>query len=281
MITDRETNTIYYSKLLPEKYPVSFGNIKNIMDERRIDFFYLRRTNDIWARDYMPIQAEEYTFVEFRYDPDYLQGSEKGCRDTKTYTDLVCKVLWVKTKKSDIILDGGNVIKSKKSIILTDKILVENQFRYNREELISELERRLQIKKIVLIPWDRSEEYGHADGMVRFIDDETVLVNDDYKDDKKVLDPLIKAGFKVKTLNYKVKKQSVLSWAYLNFLQTRDLLLIPKLGIEADSQALEQISKYYPDYAGKNKIEQVEMRDIVEEGGGALNCLTWTVWMED
>lgn len=281
MITDRETNTIYYSKLLPEQYPESFGNIKKIISERGLDFFYLRRTNDIWARDYTPIQVEEYRFIEFRYDPDYLQGAEKGRRDLKTYTDLVCKALWVKTKKSDIILDGGNVIKSKDCIIMTDKVLVENEHSYNPEELLKELKRRLMVKKIVLIPWDTSEKYGHADGMVRFIDDEKVLVNDDYKDEKVVIDPLEKEGFKVKTLNYRTKKRSLLSWAYLNFLQTRDILLIPKLGIEADKQALEQISEHYRDYAADNKIEQVAMRDIVEKGGGALNCLTWTVWMDD
>jgi agmatine deiminase len=92
---------------------------------------------------------------------------------------------------------------------------------------------------------------------------------------------LIKARLKIKILNYKVKKESKLNWAYINFLHTRDLILLPKMGIDEDSQALEQISEYYPEYANNNKIEQVEMKDIVEQGGGGLNCLTWTVLMAD
>jgi agmatine deiminase len=191
MITDRETNVTFYSKLLQKKYPESFERINRIMKRHDCDFFYLRRTNDIWARDYMPIQVDDYTYVEFRYDPDYLLSTKEGYRDTKTYPDMVCKAMGFRTKKSNILLDGGNVIKSKDCIILTDKILIENKFKYNQVDLLEELEHRLLVKKIILIPWDQEDEFGHADGMVRFIDNETVLVNHFYKDDKNTLDPFV------------------------------------------------------------------------------------------
>ncbi len=66
-----------------------------------------------------------------------------------------------------------------------------------------------------------------------------------------------------------------MNWAYINFLQTKDLILVPKLNIEEDVQAFEQISRHYPSYAVKGRIAQVEMTKIVKEGG-ALNCATWT-----
>ena len=39
----------------------------------------------------MPIQATENSFIEYRYDPDYLQGNsdEKETRELKIYPDIV------------------------------------------------------------------------------------------------------------------------------------------------------------------------------------------------
>jgi agmatine/peptidylarginine deiminase len=73
-----------------------------------------------------------------------------------------------------------------------------------------------------------------------------------------------------------VKKQNKNNWAYINFLQTKDLILLPKLGTDEDEQALKQISDFYSDYADKNRIVQVEMNDIIALGG-ALNCISWTI----
>ena len=96
-------------------------------------------TNDIWARDYMPIQLANGDLIEFRFDPDYLQGRYKGYRDLKTYPDLVCDAISKKTVKSDIIMDGGNIVKSKDCIILTDKIVSENRLTYDKPALIKKL----------------------------------------------------------------------------------------------------------------------------------------------
>ncbi|MCF8231353.1 MAG: agmatine deiminase family protein [Bacteroidales bacterium] len=230
-------------------------------------------TKDIWARDYMPIQINDDTYIEYRFDPDYLQKASKGSRDLKTYPDIVCDSLKLQTEKSDIIMDGGNVVKSTDCIILTDKIVKENQLSYSKNELIKKLHDTFQVDKVVLIPWDKLVEYGHSDGMIRFIDNNTVLINHYYKNDTVMKHRLRQAGLKTEFIDYKVKKKDKRNWAYLNFLQTKDLILLPKFGIEEDGQALEQIESFYPDYKGR--IAQVEMTDIVGFGGG-LNCMSWT-----
>ncbi len=84
----------------------------------------------------------------------------------------------------------------------------------------------------------------------------------------------MKAGLRTEFIDYKVKTKDVRNWAYLNFLQTKDLILLPKFGIDEDNQAFEQIENFYPDYRGK--IAQVDMTGIVRYGG-ALNCITWTI----
>lgn len=276
MISDFETNTIYFSELIAcdDRYKNCYDQIIKTLEFFNIKPHLIPKTKDIWARDYMPIQIDEERFIEYRYDPDYLQGHRKGYRDLKTYTDLVCDSLKLKTEKSDLILDGGNLIRSSNCLILTDKIISENRFSYSKNELIKKLHDIFKVEKVVLIPWYRKERYGHSDGVVRFVDNETVLVSQYYKNDTALLNNLKSGGLKPIFLEFRVKKSDSRNWAYINFLQTKDLILLPKLGIDEDIQAYRQIEEYYPAYKGY--IGQVYLNDIIKFGG-AFNCITWTI----
>lgn len=275
MISDKDTNTIYFSELLKtdSRFTVTSKQIISTLDTFGAKYKFLPDTKDIWARDYMPIQINDKKFIEYRYDPDYLQGNWKDSRDLKTYPDIVCNSINLSTEKSDLIMDGGNFVKSSDCIILTEKIIKENRLSYSKTDLIEKIKDTFQVDNIVLIPQDKSDEYGHSDGMIRFIDNETVLINHYYKDDSVMLYRLKQVGLRIKFIDYKVKKKDKRNWAYLNFLQTKDLILLPKFGIDEDKQAYEQIEEFYPDYKGK--IVQINMTDIVKFGG-ALNCITWT-----
>jgi len=278
MISDKNTNTIYFSELLKtdNRFASTFEEINNILKRFGGKPKLLPKTNDIWARDYMPIQISSDKFVEYRYDPDYLQGANKGHRDLKTYPDIVCNSLKLNTTKSDLILDGGNLIKSSDCIILTDKIVKENRLTYSKNELIKKLHDTFLVDKVVLIPWDTNEKYGHSDGMMRFITNNTVLINGIYENDTVLTSRLKKYGLKCEYLRFKVRKRDKRNWAYINFLQTKDLILIPKLEIEEDELAFKQITDYYPDYGRNQRIESVDMTEVVKHGG-ALNCITWTI----
>ena len=275
MISDKDTNTIYFSDLLKmdPRFSETYAQIVSTLESFGARFKFLPNTKDIWARDYMPIQINDNTYIEYRFDPDYLQGSTKGYRDLKTYPDIVCDAINLQTKKSDIIMDGGNVVKSNDCIILTDKIVKENQHSYKKGELIKKLQETFEVEKLVLIPWDKRERYGHSDGMLRFIDHETVVIQYYFEDHSAMLKPLKQAGLKIEFIDYKGNKDGEKDWAYLNFLQTKDLILLPKFGIEQDNQAFEQIENFYPTYKGK--IFQIDMNETVNLGG-ALNCISWT-----
>ena len=275
MISDRDTNTIYFSEKLKTdpRFIETSNQIVSILETFGAKFDFLPNTKAIWARDYMPIQVNDNKFIEYRYDPDYLQGHWKGCRDSKTYPDIVCEVLKLKTEKSDLNLDGGNFVKSSNCIILTDKIVNENQHSYKKNELIKKLHDTFQVEKVILIPWYKKEKYGHSDGVLRFIDNDSVLISHYYRTDSVMLHRLKSGGLKPEFIDCKVKKRDKRNWAYINFLQTKDLILLPKFEIDEDIQAFEQIEKFYPDFKGK--IAQINMTDIVKFGG-ALNCITWT-----
>jgi agmatine deiminase len=124
MITDAQTNFVYFSELLNSRpeFKAFSTQLTNILDKHKISYGFLPKTNDIWCRDYMPIQISEKKFIEYRYDPDYLQSKKE--RSNKTYPDIVCDALQLKTIKTGLILDGGNVVKSSDKVILTDKVLI-------------------------------------------------------------------------------------------------------------------------------------------------------------
>lgn len=283
MIIDKETNTVYFSEILrsDKRFFKTCQEIVNILEICQVDYCFLPNTRDIWARDYMPIQVTASKFLEYRYDPDYLQGEEN--RMYKTYPDIVCNSIRLNTIKSDIIIDGGNVIKSKNSVILTDKVLIENKGNYSSTQLIEKLKQLFEVERIILIPWDEKNDiFGHADGMIRFINENTVLIQgyfDTYskKFKDKLFNTLKDNGIDWIKLKYSVEKEDYLrNWAYINFLQTKDLIIVPKLSIDEDEQALFQIKSIFTDYAEIKRVFQVEMSAVVEEGG-ALNCATWTI----
>jgi len=281
MITDVQTNFVYFSDLLQTEpvYKAFYQRLIAVLDKQGISYDFLSETNDIWCCDFMPVQVAENKFVEYRYDPDYLQ--EKKYRKLKTYTDLVCDGIGLKTSKSDLILDGGNIIKWRNKVILTDKLISENSAKYRKSELVSKLQSLFEVDSIILIPWFRGEIYGHADGMIRFIDDDRVLVDGYYLNAKSEFKNKFYKVLKNNNLTpiefaFDVPKQSNKNWGYLNFLQMEKLILFPQFGIDEDKQALTQIKHAFPEYSSNGQIATINCSEIIREGG-VLNCISWNI----
>ena len=251
MIADWLTNKIYFADKLQINNPKTCRKIEKVLKSFNCEYDFLPKTKDIWARDFMPIQVSINKYIEYRYDPDYLQGNsdDEQSREVKTYPDIVCDSIGLKTKKTDIILDGGNVVKSSSSIILTDKIVWENQRNYSEKQLIKNLRELFEVEKVVLIPWDEECEYGHADGMLRFINDDTVLISGFYENEDSALKEKILSALKKDKLDWEwlrcSESETVENIAYINFLQTKDLILIPKLNRLEDKIAFNQIAVFF------------------------------------
>lgn len=166
IITEKEKSKVVLSSLLERHYPELKLELWDIIGTYHKGMGTVSHTKDYWVRDFMPIQMDEYVFVKFVYNPDYLQ-------DKKKYITNVDKVIEV--------------------------------------------------------------------------------------------------------IELELSKYDDLSWAYINSLQTCDFIIIPGLGDEVtDAETLAQYKQLYPEY--EDNIYQVQMRDFIAENGGALNCLTWTIY---
>ena len=175
---------------------------------------------------------------------------------------------------TDIVMDGGNVVKCGDKVIMTDKLIKENPHKFYRD-MLSELENHFQAQ-IVMIPWDKYEKFGHADGMIRWIDGNRVLLNNyvDFDPElRKVLRKSLSEHFTVEELTYGSNKHAKVSWAYINFLQTERCIFVPGLGITEDVMAREQIQKFYP----KHRVMTIDDCLSLVHDGGALNCVTWNI----
>jgi agmatine/peptidylarginine deiminase len=263
---------IFLSDQLKNKarYIAFYSHLIRVLDDRGVDYQLLDETHDIWLRDFMPIQVSQDRFIEYRYGPDYL----KDYPHLRTDPGPMCENIGLNTIKTDIILDGGNVVRSGNCVIMTDKVVWENRHQYSREESVHKLHQLFEVDKVVLVGWDRKDIFGHTDGMVRFIEEQTVLLSDIYASDPNVTGPLRKAGLEYEILEFRKKNKSRRRWAYLNFLQTPDILLLPKLNIPEDDMALERMQYYFPSYAEQGRMGQVDCTSIVSRGG-ALNCVSW------
>lgn len=277
MITDSQTNFLYLADTLPKKYPGFYKRFETVIKDCNIPFDFLPQTKDVWAVDYMPIQTGLNKFVRFLYRPSYLTESKQYLK-TISDVDAICKDLNIETFKTNIILDGGNLTHWSNKVIMTDRVFTDNPA-YERKHLINELYELLQVDKIYFVPEQPGDFTGHADGMVRFIDEHTVIIND-FKKEKEWFHRAFEiaihnTGLDYIKISYNVydnKSNDHANGDYINYLQMENTVIIPTFGIKEDGIAVKQLEKIF---AGQT-IETVESNEIAYDGG-ILNCITWNI----
>lgn len=276
MITDSQTNFLYLADTLPIKYPDFYKRFESVLKDCNIPFDFLPQTKDVWAVDYMPIQKDLNKFVRFVYNPSYLQT--KKYLKTISDVDEICKSIGIETFKTDIIIDGGNVTRWTNKVIMTDRVFKDNPT-YERKQLIKELYKLLQVDKLYFVPEQPGDFTGHSDGMVRFVDEHTVIIND-YKQEKEEFYRAFEiaihnTGLDYITIPYNVydnKSNNHANGDYINYLQMEKTVIIPTFGIKEDDITVKQLETIF---AGQT-IATVESNEIAYDGG-ILNCITWNI----
>jgi len=274
MITNFETNKVFIAKgLCSDAYCQAADSLFSAFDRHHVEWKQLPCTESdlhIWARDYMPVQVSETKFVKFNYTPDYL----RNVPEYKPDTSAILSELGLTVIDSDLVIDGGNVVSCGDKVIMTDKIFSENP-QYSHNRLIEELTELLEAEP-VLIPWDIYEEYGHADGMVRYMGSGNVLLNNYCDFDKALRKKLLAAlspHFNITELHYGHYTDN--SWAYLNFLHLGQHIFVPMIDDKLGETAFRQIAEAFPTC----ECHSVQDCKSVVNEGGALNCCTWNILM--
>jgi len=277
MIKDSDTNFLYLADCLPEFQPAFTERLTRVLQDLKIPYDFLPHTKDIWAKDFMPIQMSKNNFVQFTYDPDYLNPLKY--QHLRSDTNEVCRNIDLVPKKSSVVLDGGNIIRVASKVIICDKVFSENQHQ-GKSQLTDELSGLLETDQIIFIPWDRNDFTGHADGMVRFVDDNTVLINEPTNENpeiEKQLRSILKdARLDIIEIPYMPFFDPTFVSAkglHLNFLQMKQAIIVPVFNQSTDDKAIRLLENIFEG----QKIVAMDCNEISAEGG-VLNCISWNIF---
>ncbi len=233
----------------------------------------------------MPIQVALNKFVAFKYLPDYLLNPKYRDLLTENAADIARKIVGDKAEviDTDIIVDGGNVIKCDNAVIMVDKVIQANPH-YSASKLLAELTRLFGCE-VFLIPWDDEEGiYGHSDGVVRYLSEGNLLFTK-YPDPKymKQCQSMLKTHFN-KMHNFWMpsggaKCRERFQWAYINYIRTKDYIFMPALSKNADciedTTVRRQFELRFPEYPKENIIPIYALEALKQEGG--LHCCSWNI----
>lgn len=262
---------LYFSSQLNiQKHKSAADRMFAALDLFNIKYKLLNNTKDIWLRDFMPVKTKSGKYVSFRYEPSYLANDPQLRTNFKT--DIAPNFKVDNLVYTDINLDGGNVVfsPSKEKVIISDRVFSENP-EYDKNTLLLELEKLLEAS-VLIIPSLKSDMTGHADGMVRFVDENTVVANaplSTYGFETKVKKSLQNYGFNVIDFPYFYSKGDSAVGCYLNYLATEKSIFLPVFGVDTDNEAIELAKNIFD-----KTIIPVNINEIAEYGG-LLNCISW------
>lgn len=262
---------LYFSSFLKTnpKYSLSAEYLFSALSDSGENFTLFDGAKDIWAKDYMPIKTKSGKYVSFWYEPSYLADDPQLRTNFKTD---IAPHFTLPVKYSNINLDGGNVVfsPSKAKAVITDRVFSENP-EYDKNTLLSELENLLEAE-IIIIPSLISDMTGHADGVVRFVNENTVIGNSSpYKNgyEQRVKATLKKSGISVVDFPYFDSTGISAVGSYLNFLETEKHIFLPVFGDAQDETAVKRANEIFD-----KKIIAVNINGIAKNGG-VLNCISW------
>lgn len=271
-----EAQTVYVSSLLKERFPEAWNNLAKILDKHNVKHKFIEGTKDIWCRDYMPVRTESGKLIQFKYNPSYLRDTPEHIASRSDVNEIHSKN-GIHAQLSDINLDGGNVLICGGRAIISNRVFSENPER-DEDSIKNELSQLLECE-VIIIPAINTDVTGHADGMVRFVDKNTILGNNlaaEYKYWREGMQKVLAAN----NLTYidvpffedksHPKNPDSAIGVYVNYLEVGNLIVVPIFGHEKDQEALAVIRKAFPEKV----IETIDYNAVALEGG-LLNCTTW------
>lgn len=252
------------------KYKFAAERLFTALAANGVQYKLLDGTRDIWLRDFMPVKTRSGKYISFRYEPGYLKDSPELRTDFKK--DIASRLSIKNLVYSSINLDGGNIVFSpaRETAVISDRIFMEN-WDHSSAELVRELEQLLEAR-VIIIPSLRSDMTGHADGMVRFIDENTAVGNASkslFGLEAHIKTVLRNHGIEVCDFPYFDSKGGSAIGCYLNFLETENAIFLPVFGIDMDKKAVDTANHIF-----NKTIVPVNINEIAEDGG-VLNCISW------
>jgi len=233
---------------------------------------------DIWMRDFTTVNP--IAPVQFKYS--YASMTETDSKEVQASFDRFADRYEVERSITDFVIDGGNIVDNYAGrAITTQRFLLDNNLEvYTAKE---ELKKLLGASEVAIIPSDEPI-LAHADGMVMWVENNVLLVND-YSSDpgfrSKVVDELNWSfpGVNIIEVPVKYDTNEVTEWigfesacgVHLNSTVTFNNVYVPTFGMSHDSAAVDMIRN-----STDKLVIEVDASGVCAMGG-SVRCLTWQV----
>ncbi len=256
ILVDKETKKVFKGKV-PEKI---------LLDST---------VSDIWVRDIGTVFPKNP--IKFVYRPNYLEKAVSTEIDT-SFNQFANQV-GLEFKQSEIVIDGGNFVDNGLNrVVLTERIFSDNPT-FQKEELISAIKREIGLNEIAVIPEEKGDTTGHADGMVMWVSESKLLVNQyDEPFRSKVLSTLKHSMPGVEIIEIPSYPTSVVydgfpsaAGIYVNSIVTEKYIYMPTFGKPEDTQMLKLIQSYTD-----KKVIPIYSAQIADLGG-SVRCLSFQI----
>ena len=244
--------------------------------------------NNDWCRDFMPVKAANGKLVKFTYEPIYLTEAIKWKKTIPNVTQILKHLGIEDYSESDLKLDGGAIDVFGSQAIVSDRVLRENIEKYSIQEILTKIKDELALERLIVVPEYPDDFTGHVDGIARFIDENTVLINAELPDDEYELNRYKRKmhmnwyysfnsvfenmGMKTEPIPYtfyKDEKGKDCLGLYINFLKLDELIVMPEYQMPEDNQAAKILERLY-----KRPVIRIDSRELAKNGG-IINCVTW------
>lgn len=231
---------------------------------------------DIWMRDFTTVNP--LNPVQFRYTSASMTQQES--QEVQGSFNDFANGLSVQRATTQLLIDGGNIVDNYNGkVITTTRFLEDNNL--TMEQGKTELQNLLGATEVAIIEPDE-DVLAHSDGMVSWIDDNVLLVND-YSEDAGFRDTVmaeLQQSFPNSTIlevpvDYATNAPGV--WegfesacgVNLNATVTHKYIYVPTFGMAHEAEALQTIR------ANTSKtVVEVDAQNVCPMGG-SVRCLTW------
>lgn len=277
MIPASQANTVWVADLLKQRHRRVYKELKTKLNEAGVQLHEIKGCRDIWTQDFSPIQVSSRHYVQFTYNPSYL----RDCKHLITPPDVTTTVVpkGSTCTNSNIVLDGGAIVCSRNMGVMTSRVLQENPT-YEEVKLKGEIQEFLHLDKLVVILCEQGDPFGHADSVLRMVDDRRAVINDytwaqpSYGRELKTI--LKRAGIESNPITYRPtsrKSKGIPSaeGCYINYLETSKAVLVPTSGTSNDETALRELQTIFSD----RTVIPLKATTIAKHGG-SLHCVTAT-----
>lgn len=274
-------------------------HVLNLFHDRNIKSIIIAEVNDIWIRDWAPLclQSEDlYTSAKFIYSPTYFKEKDKkyAALDHSAGIKLGKIMDRPMIHYPNLILDIGNLTHNGAGIaIISNRFISDNE-----TSSINYIKYLLNFicgfYKVIFVPVEPGDITGHVDGMVRFVNRNTLVIGsypvgsenasflnnladslrEDLGEDYNIIRLL-----NTEPEDYESEGIGSAGGNHINFLRIEDKIYFPYYNDEISGDVMKDFISEMRRLNMDIEVIPVNVPEIndLARKGGVLNCMTWQV----